>query len=423
MSVQEIGAPPAAVPAGVEERYAVISVDGHCGADLLDYRPYLEQRFHEDFDAWASAYSLRYGDVVSAGKDVDRNWNHERRLAETAEDGVVAEVLYPNTYPPFNDMGPLSTQPPADRDGYERIWAGYRAHNRWLADFCAAAPGRRAGVALVLLNEPEAAVEEIRWAHEHGLTGGILLPGVAPGAAIPPLHSRKYDPVWAVCEDLGMPLNHHPDSAAPPIVLEPVHLAIHVVEVKWFMHRALWHLIFGGAFERFHGLTLVLAEQGADWIPRTLQTLDYYHERFALRASQESMFGASDLTPLRSKPSEYWATNCYVGATFMRPTEVRQRYEIGVDRIMWGQDYPHPESTFPHSHAALRHTFHDVPVDEVRKMVSSTAAQVFGFDLGALAPLAAEFGPSVAQTATALDRIPEGATCPAFADVDYARAW
>jgi predicted TIM-barrel fold metal-dependent hydrolase len=408
----------------VSEHYAVISVDGHCGADLLDYRPYLDPAFREEFDAWAAKFSLRYGDVVTSSEWAHRNWDSDLRLAETSEDGVVAEVLYPNTYPPFIDMGPLSMQPPATKADYERMWAGCRAHNRWLVDFCAATPGRRAGIALILLNDPEQAVREIRWARAAGLTGGVLLPGIAPGAAIAPLHSADYEPVWAVCEELSMPLNHHPDSAAPPIVLEPRSLAMHIIEVKWFMHRALWHLIFSGAFQRHPGLNLVLAEQGADWIPGVLYTLDYYWERFQLRAAQEARFGGGGVDELPLRPSEYWARNCYTGATFMRPAEVAQREKIGVSQIMWGQDYPHPEATFPWSREALRHTFSDVDPAEVLAMVSTNACRVFGFDATTLGQVADEIGaPTVEEVRTPLDKIPDGATCPAFADADSARAW
>lgn len=408
----------------MSEHYAIISADGHCGADLLDYRPYLDPAFRGEFDAWAANFTLRYGDRVTSSDFAHRNWDSDLRLFETAQDGVVAEVLYPNTYPPFVDMGPLSLQPPADKADYERAWAGLRAHNRWLVDFCAQASGRRAGIATILLNDPEEAVKEIRWARAAGLTGGVLLPGIPPGAAIAPLYSADYEPVWAVCEELNMPLNHHPDSAAPPIVLEPRALATHVIEVKWFMHRALWHLIFSGAFQRHPGLTLVLSEQGADWIPGILHTLDYYWERFQLRAAHEAKFasGGGDKLPLR--PTEYWARNCYTGATFMRPTEVGQRDEIGVGRIMWGQDYPHPESTFPFSREALRHTFSDVDPAEVRAMLTDNACRVFGFDADTLSKTAQECGaPTVDEVRTPLDKIPEGAICPAFADAAMARVW
>jgi predicted TIM-barrel fold metal-dependent hydrolase len=67
----------------------------------------------------------------------------------------------------------------------QRRWAGLQAHNRWLVDFCADAPGRRAGIVQITLHDIEASVAEIRWAHDAGLRGGVLLPGTPPGIGLP----------------------------------------------------------------------------------------------------------------------------------------------------------------------------------------------------------------------------------------------
>ena len=101
-----------------------------------------------------------------------------RRIAELEADGVVAEVLFPNTIPPFFPSGNLVAPQPSAEE-YEQRWAGLKAHNRWMVDFCQEAPGRRAGIAQIMLNDVDDAVGEIRWAKDAGLTGGILLPGVA----------------------------------------------------------------------------------------------------------------------------------------------------------------------------------------------------------------------------------------------------
>ena len=93
-------------------------------------------------------------------------------------------MLFPNTVPPFFAQGNLTALEPT-ADDYERRWAGVQAHNRWLADFCAAAPGRRAGLAQVFLNDVDDALGEIRWAKENmDVFGGILLPNVAPNSAL-----------------------------------------------------------------------------------------------------------------------------------------------------------------------------------------------------------------------------------------------
>ena len=87
------------------------------------------------------------------------------RLRELEDDGVVAEVIFPNTIPPFFPSGNLLARPP-ENDEYELRWAGLKAHNRWLVDFCADTPGRRAGMAQVFLNDVDAAVAEVELVEE-----------------------------------------------------------------------------------------------------------------------------------------------------------------------------------------------------------------------------------------------------------------
>ncbi|MFC8234967.1 amidohydrolase family protein [Streptomyces sp. NPDC056663] len=406
------------------ERYTVISADCHAGADLLDYKPYLEAKYHDDFDAWAAAYVNPYADLLA--DTADRNWNSARRLAELAADGIVAEVVFPNTIPPFFPSASLMAPAPTPQE-YEQRWAGLRAHNRWLADFCADAPGRRAGVAQILLNDPAEAVREVRRAKAAGLTGGILLPGTPPGSGIPELYSQVYDPLWAVCEELDVPVNHHGGSASPPLGDEPAARAVFMVETTWFSHRALWHLIFGGAFRRHPGLKLVLTEQGSGWIPGVVEMLDYYHGRLVAAASRastaESKFGAGLAASMGASPGEVWRDNCFVGASFMRPHEVPLRDRIGLDKIMWGSDYPHDEGTAPYSREGLRIAYAGLPPDEIAAMVGGNAARVYGFDLPALDRIAATAGPTVDEIAEPLKEAPADATSPAFAPGGSVRVW
>ncbi|WP_406426228.1 amidohydrolase family protein [Streptomyces sp. NBC_01589] len=406
------------------ECYTVISADCHAGADLLDYRPYLESRYHDDFDAWAAGYVNPYADLLA--DTADRNWNSARRLAELAADGIVAEVVFPNTIPPFFPSASLMAPAPSPEE-YEQRWAGLRAHNRWLADFCADAPGRRAGVAQILLNDPAEAVREVRRTKEAGLTGGILLPGTPPGSGIPELYSQVYDPLWAACEELDVPVNHHGGSASPPLGDEPAARAVFMVETTWFSHRALWHLIFGGAFRRHPGLKLVLTEQGSGWIPGVVEMLDYYHGRLVAAASRtstaESKFGAGLAASMGASPGEVWRDNCFVGASFMRPHEVPLRDRIGLDKIMWGSDYPHDEGTAPYSREGLRIAYAGLPPDEIAAMVGGNAARVYGFDLAALDRIAATTGPTVDEIAEPLKEAPADATSPAFAPGGSVRVW
>jgi predicted TIM-barrel fold metal-dependent hydrolase len=398
------------VTQGVDvERYTVISSDCHGGADLRDYKPFLEARYHDAFDAWADAWVNPFGDLVRA--DADRNWDSTKRQPALEADGVVGEVVYPNTVPPFFSMGLLISRVPTAEE-FELRLAGLRAHNRWLAQWCAELPERRAGVGQILLNDVDEAVRDVHWIADHGLRGGVLVPGVPPGSGIDPHHSPRYDPIWRACEERDVVVAVHGGGGSPDHGMHPASLSMFILEAAFYSHRPLWSLVISGVFDRFPGLRLVLAESGAGWVPRTLDAMDRMYAKISRGNVGELPFLAPFL--LDRMPSEYWHTNCWVGASFMTREDCLDREAIGVDRIMWGSDFPHAEGTAPFSAEAIAHTFAGVDPVDVRRMLGGTAAAVYGFDLDVLDPIAAQVGPRVDDVLAGIDAIPGGSVSLAF---------
>lgn len=400
------------------DRYLVISSDCHGGGDIPDYRPYLPSQYQAEFDAWAAAFVNPYEDLK--GDLGPRNWDSDRRLADMEADGVVAEVIFPNTIPPFFPKTSLTNQVPAVNEGdLQRRWVGLQAHNRWLADFCAKAPGRRAGIAQIMLHDPEAAAAEVRWAAANGLTGGVLLPGVPPGMGIPQLFDPCYEPLWAAAEECGMPVNHHGGSASPPMGDRPIDFVVFLLEVTSWSHRALTHLIVSGALERHPEMKVVFTEQGTAWIPEELARLDgFFACMRSAKGSQEFIWGEPVMGAIPLSATEYFRRQCYVGASFQRRHEAALRHEVGVDRIMWGTDYPHKEASTPFTLEALRAAYGGLPADEVAMMLGTNAAAVYGFDLDFLRPIADRIGPLVSDVAVPLEvgEVPiEAEKCPALA--------
>ncbi len=386
------------------DRYTVVSSDCHAGADLLDYRPYLASTHHEAFDGWAATLVNPFESEHLLSKAQDCNWDSAVRDADLMAQGIVAEVIYPNTVPPFFPQTQFFVPPPPTTPTeYEQRWAGLRAHNRWTADFCAATPGRRAGVAQIMLNDVDDAVREVHWTKEQGLFGGILVPGVPPGATLAPLFDPAYDPIWQACQDQGVVVNLHSGGGVPAYPHDPRGLAVLLSEITWFSNRVLGHLIFGGVFERFPDLKVVFTEQGSAWVPRELAKLDQFVRTMPLDGTAQHFFGSDMAAGLTLLPSEYFARNCWIGASPLRQADAAMRDVIGVDRLMWGSDYPHAEGSFPYTHESLRLTFEGVPEAEVRDMLAGNAAHVYGFDLARLAELAARVGPSVTDVAVPLD--------------------
>jgi predicted TIM-barrel fold metal-dependent hydrolase len=306
-----------------------------------------------------------------------------------------------------------------DRSDYERRWAGLRAHNRWLVDFCAQAPDRRAGIAQVMLYDVDDALREIAAIKKMGLTGGILLPMDSPMTDSLPLYVSELEPLWRLCAELDVPVHKH--APAPPAMPAaerggPGVLAISFAENHFYNRRGVAHLIFSGVLERHPTLKVVLTEGGAHWIPDHLEQLDrIYFDGKDERGFRRFLSPA--VRPLSLSPSQYFHRNFYVGASLFLRSEAQHRYEIGVGNIMWGVDYPHSEGTFPYSREAIAHTFSDVPSDEVYDMLGGTAARVFGFDRGRLQQVADRIGPTVRDVRTRparLPSVPEESLSPVF---------
>jgi predicted TIM-barrel fold metal-dependent hydrolase len=379
------------------ERVAIISVDGHVKASRSGYRDYFEQRYLETFDDWVrSEEEAGLPDAGNLNPEIglEAQWDSGARLAALEGQGVVGEVLFPNGLPfqmrRFEDAGRAADQ---DLNRQARL-----AYNRWLADFCAETPGRRAGQALVSFDDIDRAVEDIHWAKDHGL-GGMMMPALLPGGRF--FFDPALDPVWAACVEVGLPISQHGGSGVPgydpPGFAALMTLAI---EHSFYSGRSLWQMILGGVFERFPDLRMVFVETEVHWIAPAIERLDSRlgmgDDWLAFSRFLQRERGFTRLA------SEYWATNCYAGVSPFTPLQVpmdvlvgksgdHERdagFSIGADRAMFGVDYPHFETIFPGTSHEVAQLVDDPSVTEAdaRKILYGNAAEVYGFDLGALQP-------------------------------------
>ena len=199
----------------------------------------------------------------------------------------------------------------------------------------------------------------------------------------------------------------------PQLPAYPITTVIFIMETGFFANRALWHITMSGVFERFPTLKLVLTEQGSAWVVDVLARMDSLHERMiggrigelgvpeeavlhAARAStSRPTCGSAPASPTRPTPrcSTRSGSTGSCGAATTRTTRARPR----SPRSRCGGRSPTGREA------------------DLRTILAENAAKVYGFDLAALAPLAAEYGPSVEQIATPLETIPDGAVSPAFA--------
>ena len=386
------------------DRYTVISADTHAGGSHAMYREYLEEKYLDDFDAWRDKYKNPFSDLGDERRL--RNWDTEMRTRQQDEDGVAGEVIFPNTVPPFFPSFVLFARPPK-ADEYEHRLAGIRAHNRWLVDFCAEQPERRKGIGQIFINDIDDAIDDVRWIKDHGLTGGVLLPNVPPDVDwVKQLNHPDYDRLWAVCQELDVPINVHGGTGTPAYEPLPSSALMMIAEVPYFSRRPLLFMLLSGAFERFPGLKFVLTEQGCAWLPELVQYLDGHLESIrANGAIGELRFKPEHILPKNA--SDYVRQNCWFGLSFPLKADLDAAVAtVGIDHVMWGSDYPHDEATSPYSTIALRQVFHDWDPADVRKVLTENPAELYGFDVDALAPVAERIGPTVAEIAQPVTELP-----------------
>ena len=388
---------------GDNERYTIISADCHAGGSHAQYREYLDPAYLDDFDAWRNKYKNPFRDLGDQRRY--RNWDNDMRNSQQEADGIVAEVVFPNTVPPFFPSFVLFA-PPARPEDYEHRLAGIRAHNRWLVDWCGQFPERRAGIGQIFLNDVDDAIEDVRWIKEHGLRGGVLLPNVGPDVDwVKPLYDPIYDPLWAELEALEVPVNVHGGTGAPNYGPYPSAMLLYITEVSFYSQRPFVHMLLSGVFERFPRLKFVMTEAGCAWVPPLLERLDATIARIRDTGSTgEIRYGQESVLPKLA--SEYFEQNCWMGVSQPRPADAEARHKIGLHKFMWGSDYPHDEGTYPFTREHLRALFHDVDRAEMQQLLAGNVAELYDFDLDALAPAAARFGPTVDEIATPLDAMP-----------------
>ena len=382
-------------------RYIVVSADTHGGARLADYRAYLPSSLHDDFDAWASE-ELADGDHTDPN-----NYDLDQRRNEQLADGVVAGVIFPNTDPPFAlnvfERG-------HGRRAIELHWEGLKAHNRWVADHCAHDADRLRGVVQTSPFLPEESAAEIRWAATNELmTGGALVRVSPPDGAFPQLYEEHWEPVWAAAAEVGIPIQTHGGNE-PVYGPGPGKAAIQLVEISWWTRRGLAHFLLGGILDRYRDLTVVLTEQAVGWIKTELPQMGWFAKHVRLKHD------AAGADHLQRSPRQAFRDQVRFGASFPSAGEIRALKEDAVEHIMWGNDYPHREGTWPYTTEAMRVAFAGREPADVARMVSTNAADLYGFDLDALAPLAAEVGPEVDQVARPLgaEEYPADSYSPAF---------
>ena len=416
--------------------YTLISVDGHAGLPTAQYRDYLERKYHAAFDDEIEQLAALRKGFLNAGKNATKTplmyeahmhrysdpdnhemqerirgaWDLDVRLRELDAEGVIGEVLFPDGqgFNSFPFGGFFGEHPVPIRDPELRA-AGARAHNRWLAEFCGASGGRLQGVAMIMPFDIWQAVADVRWAYSAGLRGIVLPP---PDETYPPYHEAVFDPLWAVCAELGMAVHSH--GGDPPKIYGQsiASQTLAILELGFFRRRVLAQMMLGGVFVRHPNLRFVYTEVGIDWLPNFIDLLEHVYHNDWLRMGQPPKRWLS------LSPKDAWARNCAAAATAATFDEIQQARRLGFETVMWGADYPHWEGGWPHSWQEIRQAFATVDDQERRQMVGENAARFYRFDPQLIESLVARIGPPAGTFIS--DEVPER---PEFSVHDFTNGW
>ncbi len=359
-------------------KYKVISADSHVIEPSKLWVDYIEPKFRdraprvvrqEDADFWvceglSSPFSAikfavagqrseelrrtsRYDEILPGG------WNPGARLKDMKCDGIDAEVIYPSVTMLFYRIQDV-----------EFMQACFQSYNDWVADFCRAYSDRFAGVAVIVLDNVEWAVQELRRTAKKGFRAAMV-PGTPP--ANQGYESLHYDPFWAEAQELEIPISLHTSTGRREELNASKYWASYAT-VPAGIQVSLTDLIFSRVFERFPRLRVVSAEYGIGWIGNMLERLDHFYQRYRWVRNEHLAGG--------KLPSDVFREHVY--ATFIRDRAgVTIRHQIGIDNIMWSNDYPHGDSTWPYSQKVLGDHFAGVPEEEQKKIVHDNAAKLY----------------------------------------------
>ena len=370
--------------------YSVISADNHVfePADLWATRadPKIRDRAphvvsHEDGDWWVCDGHKVLG--VGFGTQVGRRFEAPEKLStrDTFDnvrpggfipeehvkdldiDGVERTILYPT-------VGLLLHSVP---DG-ELLTSVFSTYNTWLGEFCKPFPNRLDGIAMLNVDDVPSAVKELERSRKMGLIGAMI-------TVYPPEERHyglpEYDSLWAAAQDLQMPLSlhagtvrHPPDKPFSQLnTLGPNAF----VNMEHWVRESLTHIIFGGVFDRYPKLMVGAIEHELSWVPNFLDRMDYTYNERLFNDELWDRFKSDML------PSDYFHRNVFLG--FQEDAlGIRLRDIIGVDKLQWGSDYPHHESTFPRSREILEEILADCTEEEKAKIAGGNAARLYNLE-------------------------------------------
>jgi uncharacterized protein len=291
-------------------------------------------------------------------------YSPSERLTSMDRDGVDYSVLYPT-------IAGLAAQTFGKLDDPNLELACVQAYNDWLVEEWTTVSPRFVPQCIVPISPIEHAVAEIRRAVRKGHKGVVFPASPMELRDVPHINEPVYDPLWATCEDLGVPLCFH-SGGSPGIQLRPgdnfsplVAAAFSDIVRSVSSIAVLANFLVSRVLYRFPKLQVVFAESSLGWGAYEIEYADYQSDADGLQAEGYAL-----------KPSELFRRQCYFTCWYDRASLKVRRY-LGASNILWSANFPLANSTWPNSREHIETGFADVPEEEKRQILWQNAAKLY----------------------------------------------
>jgi uncharacterized protein len=276
------------------------------------------------------------------------------RLDEQDIDGVDGEVIFPT-------MGMVLL---AARDD-ELKAACFRAVNSYIAEYCSVDRNRLIGVGVVSLHDLDVALRDLEAAQKMGLHG-VLITGSPEGG----FAASAYDRFWATAEEMQMPLTMHDLQVRGEVAFTGTKLNFFLLPME--IQAAFAEMIVGGIFDRFPRLQVVSAENDVGWLPHFVHRLTHFLTKIPMGHDIKRL-------PLQVVQENFWGSTQFENAEILRTASA-----VAPGRIMWGSDYPHPDSTYPNSREWIARNSAGLPEEMVAQIFGGNVTRLYNVDVQAL---------------------------------------
>jgi predicted TIM-barrel fold metal-dependent hydrolase len=288
-------------------------------------------------------------------EDMDVNW-------------VEASLSFP-TFPRFCGQTFLEAK---DRELADLC---VKAYNDWMFDeWCAGSGGRLLPLPIIQLWDAELAGAEVRRNAERG-GRAVCFTEIPPFLGLPSVHTEYWDPFFRACAETGTVVCMHIGSSSKmPSTSADAPAAVGSTLTYMNAAMSLTDYLMSGVWERIPDLTLAYSEGQIGWIPYVLERAD------AVWRENRGWGGVAD--KVKRPPSEYFHEHVY-GCFFDDAHGLQSLDTIGVDNVTFETDYPHSDSTWPHTRKVAMEIMQDLDDDTIVKIVRGNAIRMLGLDLPA----------------------------------------